>query len=190
MNTGPLSPEECSTLLKLARQALEETVCTGRFKPLDLEDYPERLRKPVGSFVTLTRKGQLRGCIGALEPILPLIEDVCEHAASAALRDYRFPPISPEELPDIEIEISILTQPQLLHYNCPEDLLTLLRPGIDGVILRDGLSRATFLPQVWKKVPDPGYFLGYLCQKLGVEPSLWQAKKLLVYTYQVEEIKE
>jgi AmmeMemoRadiSam system protein A len=148
MTTDQLTPEERSILLKVARQVLEEVVCTGQFQPLDLEAYPERLRQPGASFVTLTRRGQLRGCIGALEPILPLVEDVCEHAASAALRDYRFPPVRPEELPGIEIEISILTQPRLLAYNCPEDLLTILRPGVDGVIMLDGFNRATFLPGV------------------------------------------
>jgi AmmeMemoRadiSam system protein A len=190
MTTDQLSPEERSILLKLARQALEEAICIGEFQPLDLNAYPERLRQPGASFVTLTRKGELRGCIGALEPILPLVEDVCEHAASAALRDYRFLPVMPEELPEIEIEISILTVPRLLAYNCPEDLLAILRPGVDGVILRDGYHRATFLPQVWEKLPDPAYFLSYLCQKLGREPDLWQLKKLQIFTYEVEEIRE
>jgi AmmeMemoRadiSam system protein A len=190
MTTDPLSPEERSILFKLARRVLEEAVCTCQFQPLDLTAYSERLRQPGASFVTLTSSGQLRGCIGILDPILPLVEDVCEHAVSAALKDCRFAPVRPEELPEIDIEISILTQPRLLAYNCPEDLLTILRPGVDGVIMRDGFHRATFLPQVWEKLPDPAYFLSYLCLKMGREPNLWQAKKLQIFTYQVEEIRD
>ena len=189
MTNVPLSPEECSILIKQARRAIGDVVCTGQFQHLDLDAYPESLREPGATFVTLTRRRKLRGCVGTLEAILPLIEDVCEHAAAAAVRDYRFPPVRPEELPEIEIEISRLTQPQPLDYRCPEDLLALLRPGIDGVILHDGFARATFLPQVWEKLPDPISFLSYLCQKMGSEPLLWQAKKLQVFTYQVEEIK-
>ena len=190
MTNEPLNPEECSILIKHARRAMEDVVCTGQLQPLDLDAYSESLREPGATFVTLTRRGRLRGCVGALEPILPLIEDVCEHAAAAAVRDYRFPPVRAEELLEIEIEISRLTQPKPLHYQCPEDLLALLRPGIDGVILHDGLSRATFLPQVWERVPDPVSFLSYLCQKMGSDPLLWQAKKLQVFIYQVEEIKK
>jgi AmmeMemoRadiSam system protein A len=190
MEMDQLSLEERSILLKLARQALEEAVCTRRLSPLDLEPLPERLRQPGVTFVTLTRGGDLRGCVGALEPHKPLAVDVREHAAAAALNDCRFPPVQPEELSEIEIEISRLTTAQLLEYECPEDLPARLHPGTDGVILRDGSFQATFLPQVWRKIPDPSLFLDFLCQKMGADPRLWQARKLRVYTYQVEEIHE
>ena len=190
MTTDQLTHDERRYLLKLARQALEETVCGGRLKPLDLQAFPIQLRQPGVTFVTLTLRGELRGCVGALEPYQPLAEDVREHAVAAALRDYRFPPVRPEELSYIEIEISRLTPPQPVEYECPEDLTSHLRPGVDGVILRDGLHRATFLPQVWEKIPDPPNFLSNLCQKMGVDPFRWQYKKLQVFTYQVEEFHE
>jgi AmmeMemoRadiSam system protein A len=115
---------------------------------------------------------------------------VREHAIAAALEDYRFPPVRPEEVPRIRIEISRLTAPIPLKYERSEDLLKMLRPGVDGVVLRDGLRRATFLPQVWEKLPDPREFLEHLCLKMGVDASTWRYHKLQVYTYQVEEFHE
>lgn len=177
-------------LLTLARQALEEGVHGQRLSYLNLDELPIRLRQEGAAFVTLTVNGQLRGCIGGLEAVMPLAEDVREHAVAAALQDFRFPPVSPEELPEIVIEISRLTPPQVLHYERPADLPHRLRPGIDGVVLIDGFRRATFLPQVWEKIPDPATFLSLLCQKMGAPADLWLKKKLGVLIYQVEEFHE
>lgn len=190
MIPDPLSPEERKLLLKMAREALEKGVRREALPELDLESLPVPLKELGASFVTLTRKGELRGCIGALEAHQTLAEDVQEHAVVAALQDYRFPPVEPEELPEIEIEISRLTPAKLLEYDKPEELLLRLRPCIDGVVLKSGVRRATFLPQVWDNIPDPATFLSYLCQKMGAAPDLWRHKKLEVYTYQVEEFHE
>ncbi|MEW5868944.1 MAG: AmmeMemoRadiSam system protein A [Chloroflexota bacterium] len=185
-----LTDEERSILLKLARQAID-TAAQGRQRPaLDLQALPERLRKPGATFVTLTRHGALRGCIGALEPYQALAEDVCEHAVAAAMNDFRFPPVNGSEVPELSIEISRLTLPQTLAYEQPGDLLEKLRPNVDGVILRDGVRRATFLPQVWEKLPDPAEFLSHLCQKMGAAHDLWRRKMLQVEIYQVEEFHE
>jgi hypothetical protein len=185
-----LSLEERTLLLRLARQALENGVCGEPLPPLDLQALPPLLREIGASFVTLTNGGELRGCIGALDASLPLAEDVQEHAIAAALHDYRFPHVVAEELPNIRIEISRLTPPERLEYVDPEDLVKLIRPCVDGVVLRDNFSRSTFLPQVWEKIPDPELFLGYLCQKMGASHDLWRRKKLDVWTYQVEEFHE
>ncbi len=188
--TDSLTPQERQLLLTIARQSLEAGV---RRQPLpDLNTFPltPLLKEPGASFVTLTVHGNLRGCIGALEPYQPLAEDVREHAVAAALDDYRFTPVQPKELPDIAIEVSRLTLPQPLVYQSSADLVRRLRPGIDGVILRDGMRRATFLPQVWEKIPDPATFLSYLCEKMGAPLNLWQRKKLEVLIYQVEEFHE
>ena len=190
MTEDKLTVEEKQILLRLARQALETGVRGQRLLPLAPESIPSRLKEPGASFVTLTTHGNLRGCIGALEPYQPLADDVCEHAVAAALQDYRFPKVRPEELPQIEIEISRLTIPVQLEYSTPEDLLAKLRPGIDGVLLRDGMRRATFLPQVWEKLPDPAEFLDNLCYKMGASTSLWRQKHLDVSVYQVEEFHE
>jgi AmmeMemoRadiSam system protein A len=192
VNSGEkfLSEDERAYLLNLARQALRNAV-NGEAPPLiQAESLTPNLREMGASFVTLTQKGMLRGCIGALEPYQGLAADVREHAAAAALEDYRFPPVQPDELPDIQIEISRLTVPQPLDYKDAQDLLRKLRPGCDGVVLRDGHRRATFLPQVWEKIPRPEDFLDQLCMKMGAGPDLWRRKKMTVLIYQVEEFQE
>ena len=185
-----LTPKERSLLLEQARLSIEAVVCAKPLKPLDLEDFPKRLREPGVVFVTLLINGNLRGCVGALEAYQPLIEDVREHALAAALDDFRFNPVRPDELDEIVIEISRLTTPQPLEYSDPDDLIKKLRPGIDGVVLKDGVHRATFLPQVWKKLPSPESFLEHLCQKMGVPSDWWRRKKIEVLVYQVEEFHE
>ncbi len=191
MQTETLTPDERRQLLQLARRSIEQAVCGNAGLPPELETLPPALRDIGVCFVTLTLPGgELRGCIGGLEATQPLARDVWEHAAAAALDDYRFMPVSPEELPLIQIEISRLTQPQPLDYENPEDLPGLLHPDVDGVVLRDGLRRATFLPQVWEKIPDPREFLSHLCQKMGAASDLWRRRKLKVEIYHVEEFHE
>lgn len=186
-----LTSTEKQTLLKLARQALESGVRGSAPAPVNEAEFSPVLRANGASFVTLTRRGQLRGCIGALEGYQPLAQDVQEHAVAAALNDYRFPPVAPAELDEIKIEISRLTPPQPLHYTDSADLLAKLRPNIDGVTLRDKFGRrATFLPQVWQQLPDKAEFLSHLCQKMGAAPDAWHSQNLTVQTYQVEEFHE
>ena len=117
-----LTPEERKYLLDLARQSLEKGVRGEKLPEIDIETLTPRLRSFGASFVTLTEHGNLRGCIGALEPYQSLAEDVREHAVAAALDDYRFSPVQPAELSDINIEISRLTIPVPLEYNHPEDI--------------------------------------------------------------------
>jgi AmmeMemoRadiSam system protein A len=188
--TDQLTLEEKQTLLRLARQSLELGVRGEKLPPLDWDSLSPTLRADGASFVTLTEHGDLRGCIGALEAYQPLVEDVREHAVAAALNDYRFPPVQVAELIGISLEVSRLTAPVPLEYTSPEDLVAKLRPGVDGVILRDGGRRATFLPQVWEKLPDAENFLDNLCHKMGDSPNLWRHKHLEVLTYQVEEFHE
>ncbi len=190
MSDDQLLPEERALLLRLARQAIEDYFETGEKRKIDLNNFSERLRANGASFVTLTEHGELRGCVGALEAFQPLVEDVRDHAIAAAFEDYRFPPLRLEELPEIEIEISRLTAPQPLSYTDPNDLIKKIRPNIDGVILQDGFRKATFLPQVWEKLPNPEMFLSHLCQKMGSDPNVWRVKKLKVFTYQVEMFHE
>ena len=185
-----LTPEEQKTLLRLAREALECGVKGERLPPIDPFSITPRLQEEGASFVTLTEGGQLRGCIGALEPYQSLAQDVREHAVAAALEDPRFPPVNDRELGRINIEVSRLTRPVLLSYQDAHDLLSKLRPHVDGVILRDGFRRATFLPQVWEKISDPAEFLSNLCYKMGADPELWRRKHLEVLVYQVEEFHE
>ncbi len=186
-----LTLEEQTILLRLAREAMEHGVRGEEMPPLDLTSLPVLLREEGSSFVTLTSGELLRGCIGALDAYLPLAEDVRIHAVAAALKDPRFPPVRTDELSGIQIEISRLTHPVPLEYTDADDLLSKLRPHVDGVILRDELQgRATFLPQVWKKIPDPAEFLNNLCYKMGLEPDSWRHKHFEVFLYQAEEFHE
>jgi uncharacterized protein len=185
-----LTTEEQKILLRLAREAMERGVKGEEISVLDLSSLPLRLREEGSSFVTLTIGGQLRGCIGSLNPYQPLAEDVREHAVAAALNDPRFPPVKESELNGIQVEVSRLTRPLPLEYKDAEDLLSQLHPHVDGVILQDAFHRATFLPQVWEKIPDPADFLDNLCYKMGIKPDVWRSKHLDVLTYQVEEFHE
>jgi len=185
-----LTIAEQKILLRLAREAMERGVRSQKLPPLDRASLTPRLLEEGSSFVTLTEHGQLRGCIGSLQPYQALVEDVREHAVAAALQDPRFPPVQPEEVERIEIEVSRLTRPVPLEYKDATDLLSKLRPHIDGVILRDGFRRATFLPQVWEKIPDPAEFLGNLCYKMGVSSDAWRSNHFEVLIYQVEEFHE
>jgi AmmeMemoRadiSam system protein A len=185
-----LTIAEQKILLRLAREAMEHGVRGKKLPPLDEALLTPGLREEGSSFVTLTVHGELRGCIGSLEPYQSLVEDVREHAVAAALNDPRFHPVEATELNGIQIEVSRLTRPVPLEYKDADDLLTKLCPHEDGVVLRDGFRRATFLPQVWEKIPDPVEFLNNLCYKMGANPSLWRRKHLDVLTYKVEEFHE
>ncbi len=174
-------------LLKLARNTLAHIL--EKEPVLQMPDEPA-LSVKAAVFVTLKKNGQLRGCIGNLEPVGALWEAVRDNTLNAALHDYRFSPLTSDELPVVQLSISILSQPKPLDYEDIEDLPAKLRPGIDGVILRDGRRSATFLPQVWQQLDSPEQFLGHLCQKAGLPQETWQRKKLEIYTYQVQSFEE
>ena len=185
-----LTLEEQKTLLRIAREAIEHAVRGEKPARLNPSILTPALLEEGASFVTLTIHGQLRGCIGALEAYQPLADDVREHAIAAALEDPRFPQVREDELSRIQIEVSRLTRPVPLEYKDAEDLLSKLRPHMDGVILKDGFRRATFLPQVWEKIPNTSDFLENICYKMGARGDLWQSKHLDVFIYQVQEFHE
>ena len=185
-----LSLSEQRQLLHLARAALEAAVRDESPPLVNPADLSPALTRSGTCFVTLMNGAELRGCIGGLQAHQPLYQDVREHTAQSARSDYRFSPITAVEAPRIDIEISVLTEPQPLRYDSSDQLPHLLRPNVDGVILNQGFRRATFLPQVWERVPDPATFLSMLCEKMGAAPNLWRHTKLEVLTYQVEKFTE
>jgi len=150
----------------------------------------EVLSQDLATFVTLKKQNRLRGCIGNLEPAGPLLASLADNARHAAFNDHRFAPLAPEEFADIVIDISILSRPEPLDYKDADDLLAKLRPGTDGVILRKGRARATFLPQVWDQLPDPRMFLEHLCRKAGLEPTAWRDSHPEIMIYQVQSFHE
>ncbi len=189
-----ISAEQGRILLTLARQTialkLGLPVPDDERKKLDKELRDPALQQERGTFVTLHRHGQLRGCIGSIAAVEPLAANIRHNAVNAAFGDPRFPPLQKKEFAEVDIEVSILTDPQPLSYNNGAELPARLRPKIDGVILRDGLAGATFLPQVWDQLPRPEDFLNHLCVKAGLRPNAWQTGKLEVLTYQVQYFSE
>ena len=185
-----LSLSDRQYLLKLAREAIACHLRGEDPPSVDLDVLPESLSRDGACFVTLTKHGALRGCIGSLEARRALVLDVRENAVAAAFHDPRFPPMRLEELDDLHVEVSVLSSPQPLSYDDPDDLIAQLRPGVDGVVIERGWNRATFLPQVWEKLPDPRQFLEHLCIKAFLPADAYRSPGLDVYTYQVEKFDE
>ncbi len=184
------SKTERKALLELARRSVVEVVNNGRLPDVKADEMPARCAEEKGCFVTLTKNGELRGCIGNILPSGPLWKAIMENARSAAARDFRFNPVQKDELAKIEIEVSVLTVPQPLAFESPEDLVKKLRPHKDGVVLEMGMRRATYLPQVWEQLPEPTKFLSSLAQKAGGAPDDWRRPGAKVMTYEVEAFKE
>lgn len=177
--SGDFDPQTRKFLLHLARQSLNASV-RGE-KTIYPDSFPAEAKENRGCFVTLTKNGNLRGCIGYIEPIAPLYKAVIENAKNAALSDPRFTAVVPDELGKIKVEISALTKPQPLQFKDPDDLLRKLRPGIDGVILQKGPYQSTFLPQVWEQLPDKVMFLEHLSLKGGMDRDGWRTANVKIY---------
>lgn len=141
------------------------------------------------TFVTLEIDGKLRGCIGSLQAHRHIIEDVAFNAFSAAFMDPRFPKLTEEELGDIDIAISILTKPESLEFKDEKDLLSKMRPGIDGLILTEGKKRGTFLPAVWEDLKKKEDFLSHLKVKAGLKPDYW-SDSIKIERYRADKFGE
>lgn len=174
-----------NTLLKLAQDSIMHGLRSGRALPVELSDYPDSLSQQRATFVTLERRGQLRGCIGMLEAVRPLVVDVAENAFAAAFRDPRFPPLGDHELSGLELHISILSPSEPLSFSSESDLLAQIQPGVDGLIMQEGHRRGTFLPSVWEQLPEAHDFLQHLKQKAGLPAQYW-SDSLRVWRYRTE----
>ncbi len=172
-------------LLTIARNAIEKEF---GLKARTVTPHPD-LAKPAASFVTLTQKGQLRGCIGSLEARRPLATDITENAIAAAFNDPRFPPLRRTELEQTRIEVSLLDTPEPIDFSDETEALGQLCPGVDGLILNCGQHRATFLPQVWESLPTPRLFLELLKLKAGLPGDFW-SPALRLSRYSVQKWKE
>ncbi len=186
-----LTKDQGIALTRLARQTIASAF-EGKEAPSELppELQAPELQEERGTFVTLTKHGMLRGCIGNILPNGSIIESVKRNALNAAFRDFRFPPLTHDELPDIHIEVSILTLPKRLEYLSADDLIQKLQPGVHGVIIKEGMASATFLPQVWEQLPSPEEFLTRLCLKAGLPGNEWKTGRLEVETYEVQYFDE
>lgn len=187
-----LTNEQGAVLVRLARQVIAEQLHIPSVEPVSAEEQNHpALQEKRGVFVTLHKREALRGCIGSLSAAESIVAGVKRHALNAAFHDHRFEPVSADEFDDLHIEVSVLSEPSACDYADSADLLSRLQPGIDGVILRGAGGRgATFLPQVWKQLPEPADFLRHLCLKAGLAPTAWQNDGLELHTYQVQYFEE
>jgi AmmeMemoRadiSam system protein A len=191
MGPGPSTrygTEERAALLGVARRSVVHGLRHGVPLPVEAGAYPALPRELRASFVTLRRSGALRGCTGSLEAHLPLIVDVARNAWRAAFRDPRFPPLRAEELEDLHFHVSVLSALRPFPVSCEAELLTSLRPGVDGLVLRDGAIGATFLPSVWDSRSEPVDFVAELKRKAGLPSDYWSST-LRFARYTVEEME-
>ena len=188
--TPAYSADERQFLLGLARKTLTEAAGGRRLPVVDPAAVAEKLKEKRACFVTLTIKGELRGCIGHILPQEALFAAVIDNAAGAAVRDPRFRRVAPEEVERIRVEISVLSVPAPLTYRSPDELLAKLRPRVDGVVLRVGSRQATYLPQVWEQIPDKASLMSSLAEKAGLDGDAWRNPAATVLTYQAEAFEE
>jgi len=184
-----LSAGDRLLLLRLARDTLHHGLVTAQPPQPDLAEIPGALRERRAVFVTLSRGGNLRGCIGSLRASAPLAWAVVDAAHGAGFRDPRFPCLRAEELAATRIEISVLSPLEQLAVGSRDELFATLRPQHDGLLLHDGKQRATFLPKVWQQLPDRHQFLDQLLLKAGLPKRHWSAD-LQFYRYQAATFGE
>ena len=185
-----INSQDQKILIELARQAINYGFSHSQNTlPIILEQYSKTLQQQLACFVTLQKNHQLRGCIGTLTARSPLVQEVVTSAFSAAFLDQRFTKVIPAELPNLKIDISVLTTPKPMKFTSEQDLLTQLQPGIDGLILRVGNNTGTFLPSVWEQLPEPKQFLQHLKNKAGLPMDYW-SNKIEISRYETEMFGE
>jgi len=172
-------------LLSLARNALVKYLQKEEVKPS--EEIIKKYSKKQACFITLTKKEELRGCIGSLYARQELWKDIIENSINAGFRDSRFLPLKQGELSQIKIEISVLSVPKKLEFRTPEELLKKINSN-HGIILQKKMNSATYLPQVWEQIPDKKTFLEQLSLKAGLNREDW--KTASIWLYEVEKISE
>jgi AmmeMemoRadiSam system protein A len=180
-----LGPEQRFELLALARASIEAALPRGELVPYRSEPAHPELNRPAASFVTLHVGDALRGCCGTIEATRPLHADVWNNAWASAFADPRFPALTIEDWRNTAVEISVLSEPERCDVHNERELLDVLRPGIDGLILQAGARRTTFLPAVWEQLPAADRFVRHLKIKAGWPAEFWPAD-MQVWRYTTE----
>ena len=170
-----LNRSELATLLDVAQHSVRAAASGEPSTQIDPRHFPPALRTPGAAFVTLERHGRLRGCIGTLSALEPLVTCVADRARAATLDDPRFPPVTQDELADLEVSVSVLSTPRPLATSGYDDLLSRVQPGVDGLVVDCRRGRATLLPAVWDDLPDAPSFVAALWSKAGLDPGEWPA---------------
>jgi len=184
-----LNLDEGKLLVKTARETIESYVKEKKIPTK--KNVPETLKEKRGVFVTLTKNGELRGCIGHPLPGMPLIDALVDASISSATRDPRFPPVKPSELPEIEVEVSVLTKPEVVKVKHPKEYPKCIEVGKHGLIMeRDGFA-GLLLPQVpveWEWNEEE--FLSHTCMKAGLPPDAWLDERVCVSRFCAQIFKE
>jgi len=190
VNGKRLSLEQGQKLVRMARKAIEASQAGDSYTPD--EESKALFSGPSGCFVSVCVGDQLRGCTGFVQPESPLFEAIVLAAENAATRDYRFPPIQPHELPDLYVEVDILTEPVQLHAQRPEDYLEQVRVGMDGLLIEGHFHRGLLLPQVAaRNAWDAETFLNHTCLKAGLYPQDWRdLETVQVFVFQAQRFGE
>ncbi len=160
-------------MLSTARQSIEFYLSHKHPLKIELSQFDAELNQLGASFVTLKKQGELRGCIGHLMPVQPLIEDIANNAIAAATQDYRFEPLQLDELNDVKMDISVLSSATDIYAENEADLYSQLHVGQDGLILKYQNHQATFLPSVWHSLKSPELFARQLKIKAGLAENFW-----------------
>lgn len=174
-------------LLDLSHQSIEYGIKHNDLMPINLNNFPAELVAKRACFVTLELNNNLRGCIGSLQAHRPLVSDVIYNAYTAAFNDPGFQPLTQAKFREIKLSISVLSTPEPIKFSSEEDLLTKIRPNIDGLILTAGDNSGTFLPAVWEDLPEKKEFLQNLKLKAGLAANYW-SKSIKIERYVTESI--
>ncbi len=183
--TSPLAAH-AHDLFMLCVQMILQYHNTKQMPTMRIQDFPPILQENGASFITLTRENRLRGCIGTIEAHRPLCADVAANAIASAFFDRRFNPINIDEMAGLMISISVLTPMTKREFADEQELLSLLRPNIDGLVIADGDKRAVYLPSVWEQIPDKVQFLSHLKEKAGLPAEHW-SPNFQAWTYQADK---
>ena len=188
-----LATPERRELLALARASIDSALANGQPAgqpvPFTAALLLPGLTVRRSSFVTLRRGEELRGCCGTLDAPRPLAEDVWRNAWAAAFIDYRFAPLTAAEWPQVSLHLSLLTTPEQLDVTSEPQLLAVLRPSVDGLILESDTGRATFLPAVWEQLPNSAHFVRQLKMKAGWPAGYW-SDRVRAWRYTTESFGE
>jgi len=182
-----LTLQDKQILLDKAFESIESGIRLRKPLEIELALYPKSLQQPGSSFVTLRLQGSLRGCIGSLEATVALIKDVADNAYNTAFSDTRFSPLTEREFKAIDMSISILSPLEPMSFESEEDLIQQLRPGLDGLVLEDGLLRGTFLPSLWESIHEPREFIRELKRKAGLPRDHW-SEEVKIHRYTTETV--
>lgn len=186
-----MNKKDKQCLLKLARRAIKKYFQDKGVLQIEEDNLPQTLKEKRGTFVTLVKNRQLRGCIGNLESKKPIYQSVIDNSLASALIDPRFMALKKDELNDIKIEISILSElKKIPNFTSPDSFLKYLNKHQPGMLIKKGAYQATFLPQVWEELTSAETFISHLCEKAGLDKNEWEKMNLEVYGYTAEVFKE